>query len=181
MLFCISMQEATNPQAFELILRSIEWALVPLVLVLLLGYGFFILPEEPEDNAATRAARAARWAGCIILVLFVVSRKDRGDSLSLTIPSYDFSWTFSLGGAIGGFLLSWLVSKLREPRVFGVFVLGLVAGSSIALYSYFFIQPARSPIIFLALGFALGTLLDRTFTVLSAKPPENGNSKSGKA
>lgn len=127
----------------------------------------FILPGEPDNDGAKRAARAARWAGAVILVLFVVSRKHRGDALSLEIPSYDFSWALLIAGTAMGFFLSWLVSKLQEPRVFGGFVLGVVAGSSIALYSYFFVQPARGAIIFLALGFALGTLLDRTFTVIS--------------
>jgi len=157
------MEQNTALSAFSALLRAIEWGLVPIVLAFIFAYGFFKLPSETSDDATKSAARAAKWAGMLILVLFVVSRKSRGDTLNLSIPAYDFSWTYSSIGIVGGFFLSWLVSKLRGSRVLAAFILALVAGSAVALYSYFFIPPARSPIIFLALGFALGSLLEKAF------------------
>lgn len=55
-------------------------------------------------------------------------------------------------------------------------MLTLVASMSVAFYSYFFVQETRVSILFLALGFALGSLLDRAFTgrLDKGEPGERG-------
>lgn len=149
--------------------KVIEWALVPLVLILLWAYGFFQLPNEAVPQQATRGARAARWAGLILFVLFVLWRQGQGDHFSGKMPEYRFDLSeiaMTLFGAAAGFLFSRFVSRLKGTKAFPFVVLVLVALMSVALYTYFFIWESRGTILFLALGFALGTLLDRAFSAL---------------
>ncbi len=151
----------------------IEWALVPLVLVLLWAYGFFQLPGEAVPARATQGARAARWAGLILFVLFVLWRQGHGDTFLSKMPDYRFDLTaivVTLLGAFAGFGFSRFVSRLKGTKAFPFVVLVHVALMSVALYTYFFIWASRGTILFLALGFALGTLLDRAFSALRPDP-----------
>ena len=157
------MQEAELSSVVPMLLKVIEWGLVPLVLFILWVYAFFLLPAEGPTAEAKAAARHARWAGLVIFVLFVISRKERKDILTLYIPSYAFNWWLTFLGTALGFFASLLIELLRYSRIISFVVLVLVASMSIALYSYFFILGARVEILFLALGFALGTLLDKAF------------------
>lgn len=151
----------------------IEWALVPLVLVLLWVYGFFQLPGEAVPERATQGARAARWAGLILFVLFVLWRQGHGDTFLGKMPDYRFDLSaivMTALGALAGFSFSRFVSRLKGTKAFPFVVLVLVALMSVALYTYFFIWESRGTILFLALGFALGTLLDRAFSALRPDP-----------
>ncbi|HXU31723.1 MAG TPA: hypothetical protein VN851_14205 [Thermoanaerobaculia bacterium] len=153
--------------------KVIEWVLVPLVLVLLWTYGFFQLPDEAVPPQATKGARAARWAGLILFVLFVLWRQDHGDTFLSKMPDYHFDLTaivVTALGALAGFGFSRFVARLKGTKAFPFVVLVLVALMSVALYTYFFIWESRGTILFLALGFALGTLLDRAFSVLRPEP-----------
>ncbi len=151
-------------QIVPLILKAIEWVLVPFVLVALWGYGFYSLPTNAGSHEAKAACRYARWAGLILFVLFVVSRKGRGDTLSLKIPEYDFNWWLTILGTVFGFFFSWFIEKVKHIRAVAFVVLVLVASMSISFYCYLFVQDTRVWILFLALGFALGTLLDKAFS-----------------
>jgi hypothetical protein len=139
------------------IFKFIEWILVPAVLLVLWYYGFFLLPK------ARSAARYAGWAGLIIFVLFVVSRKGRGDTLTFRVPEYDFNWWLTAVGTFVGFVLRWLIDKPMRPLEIAVMALVLVSSSSISIYSYLFIQETRPAILFVALGCALGILLEKAF------------------
>lgn len=153
--------------------KVIEWALVPLVLILLWAYGFFQLPDEAVPERATKGARAARWAGLILFVLFVLWRQGHGDTFLSKMPDYRFDLSaivMTVLGAVGGFGFSRFVSRLKGTKAFPFVVLVLVALMSVALYTYFFIWESRGTILFLALGFALGTLLDRAFSALRPEP-----------
>lgn len=149
--------------------KVVEWALVPLVLLLLWGYGFFQLPDEAAAPAAKKAARAARWAALILFVLFVLWRRGRGDVFIGTMPKYRFNLplvTVAVLGTSAGVGFSRFVDKLKGTKAFPFVVLVLVALMSVALYTYFFVWSSRAVILFLALGFSLGTLLDRAFSAL---------------
>lgn len=116
-----------------------------------------------------KAARAARWAGLILFVLFILWRQGHGDTFHSRMPDYRFDLTaivVTALGALTGFGFSRFVAMLKGTKAFPFVVLVLVALMSIALYTYFFIWASRATILFLALGFALGTLLDRAFSVL---------------
>ena len=145
------------------IFKFIEWILVPAVLLVLWYYGFFLLPMKAEPGKARSAARYAGWAGLIIFVLFVVSRKGRGDTLTFRVPEYDFNWWLTAVGTFVGFVLRWLIDKPMRPLELAVMVLVLVSSSSISIYSYLFIQETRPAILFVALGCALGILLEKAF------------------
>jgi hypothetical protein len=149
--------------------KVIEWALVPLVLLLLWAFGFFQLPDEATPPPAVKGARSARWAGLILFVLFVLWRQDQGDTFVGRMPDYGFDLTavvMTVVGTLAGFGFSRFVARLKGTKAFPFVVLVLVALTSIALYTYFFIWASRATILFLALGFALGTLLDRAFSAL---------------
>ena len=156
--------------------KVIEWVLVPLVLLLLFGYGFAQLPDEPASSAAKKAAHSARWAGLILFVLFVLWRQGRGDIFLDTMPNYRLELGFlaiTALAAAAGFGFSRFVDWLKGTRAFPFVVLVLVALMSIAIYTYFFIWVSRSLIPFLALGFALGTLLNRAFAALRSETPDD--------
>ena len=149
--------------------KVIEWILVPLVLLLLFGYGFAHLPEEPTNPAAKKAARSARWAGLILFVLFVLWRQGRGDVFFGEMPHYRLELGFLIITALAaaaGFWFSRFVDWLRGAKAFPFVVLVLVALMSIAIYAYLFIWAMRVLILFLSLGFSMGTLLNRAFATL---------------
>jgi hypothetical protein len=137
----------------------IEWVLVPLILLLLFGHGFAHLPEEPTSSVAKKAARAARWAGLILFVLFVLWRQGQGDVFLVEMPNFRFELGFlavTVVAAAAGFWFSRFVDWLKGTQAFPFGVLALVALMSIAIYTYFFIWASRALILFLALGFAMG-------------------------
>lgn len=150
----------------------IEWAVVPLILLLLFGYGFAQLPEQPATEGAKKAARAARWVGLILFVLFVLWRQGRGDTFIGIMPDYRLELGFLVVtalSAVAGFGFSRFVDWLKGTNGFPFVVLVLVALMSIAVYTYFFIWASRALILFLALGFAMGTLLNRSFATLRSE------------
>lgn len=146
------------------ILAMIEWVLVPLILFLLFGYGFQILPNQVKSEQLRKGARAARWAGLLLLVLFVISRKGQHDALVLTFPTYRFNFPLTVVGIPVGFCFSWLIERVKRNRLLSLVVLVLVSAMAITFYSYFFIYVTRILILFLVLGFAFGFLIDKSFS-----------------
>lgn len=156
--------------------KVIEWILVPLILLLLFGYAFATLPEEPIGSAAKKAARSARWAGLIFFVLFVLWRQGRGDNFLDTMPSYRFDvrlLTITVIAAVAGFASSWFVDWLRSKGAIPFAVIPLVVLTLTASYTYFFIWNLRTLILFLALGFALGALLKRAFGAVRSESTDD--------
>jgi hypothetical protein len=156
--------------------KVIESFLVPIVLLLLFGYGFVHLPEEPTSSAAKKAAHSARWAGLILFVLFVLWRRGQGDVYLVEMPEYRLELGFLIVTALAaaaGFVFSRFVDWLKGTKAFPLGVLVLVALMSIAIYTYFFIWASRVVILFLALGFAMGTLLNRAFVSLRSETPDD--------
>lgn len=156
--------------------KIIEWALVPLILLLLFGYAFATLPEEPGAATAKKAARSARWAGLIFFLLFVLWRQGRGDNFLDTMPSYRFDLRLLMIttiAAVAGFGSTWAVDRLKGTWAFPFAVMALVPLMLMAIYTYFFISDLRTLILFLALGFALGTLFRRAFGALRSESPDN--------
>jgi len=158
----------------------IEWAIVPLILLLLFGYGFTQLPEEPASEGAKKAARSARWVGLILFFLFVLWRQGRGDVFFGTMPDFRLELGFLMVtalAAMAGFCFSRFVDWLKGTGAFPFVVLVLVALMSVAMYTYLFIWARRVVILFLALGFAMGTLLNRAFATLQSEAPDDQKAK----
>jgi len=167
----------------------IEWGLIPLILLVFWVYGFFVLPGKAEakkgqktdkktdrkkdEQTAQKSARAGRWAGLVLFVLFVLWRSGQGDSFQTTPVSTLGSWFIPLvlTGAVVGFFFSWAVAKLKDTWAFPLLVLVLVGLLSIAPYAYGLILSQRGWMVLPVLGLTLGRGLRRAFwpTIASKK------------
>ena len=145
------------------VFRTIEWAIAPVALFALFIYGFFCISRVANAPLPKDSAVYGRWAGLVIFVVFLLTRKHRIDVFSFALPSYDFDFLKILCGVVVGFVFSWMFDYLRRFRVLGVLTMLLVSATSIALYAYFFVESFRGPLIFISIGLAFGTLLHRVF------------------
>jgi len=134
------------------------WAIVPLILFLILCFSLFRIPDEMAETKVKTSARAGKFAGLIVLILFILSQKKGEFSFSFKIPSYDFDFWPTLIGASAGFIIYGIFSFVKPARAMGIFVLAIVGSSSIALYSYFFITGLSRTVMYGTLGILLGVL-----------------------
>ena len=65
------------------IMAVIEWGIVPLILAGLLLFTLFGIPDDMADPNIKVSARSGKWAGLIVLVLFIISQKNRELTFSL--------------------------------------------------------------------------------------------------
>ena len=153
------------------IIAVIEWGSVPLILLGLLLFTLFGIPDDKAGPEIRVSTRSGKWAGLIVLVLFIISQKNRELTFSFKIPAYGFAiWPTILSTAVG-FVLSRFFDFIKRTRVIGIFVLLLVATTSITFYGYIFITNIRSTVVFVALGIAFGVLLHEVLF------PESGSEK----
>ena len=136
----------------------IEWGIVPLILAGLLLFTLFGIPDDMADPNIKVSARSGKWAGLIVLVLFIISQKNRELTFSFKIPAYGFAIWPTLLSTAAGFALSRFFDLIKRTRVLGIFILALVATTSITFYSYIFITNVRSTVVFIALGITFGVL-----------------------
>lgn len=134
------------------------WAIVPLILFLILCYSLFRIPDKMAEPKVRTSARAGKFAGLIVLILFIISQQNRQLNLSFRIPSYEFDFWPTLIGALAGFIVYGVFSFVKPARAIGVFVLAIVGSTSIALYSYFFITGLSKTVMYGTLGVMLGVL-----------------------
>lgn len=154
----------------------IEWWVVPIILSSFLLYVVFFLPPDESPPLVKASARSGKWAGFIILALFVVSRKASEDAFSFTIPSYPFDFVSTILATVVGGVFFHVLTQLGSSRFLGLFSCVLSAAISITLYSYFYICPIRSTIVFWTLGVTLGILLQRmTYPTLDPAPPKTSS------
>jgi len=160
----------------------IEWALVPMILLVFWVYSFFVLPgkaeaktgQKKDGQTAQKSARAGRWAGLVLFVLFVLWRSGYADGFQTTTPVSTLgSWFMPLvlAGAVVGFFFSWGIAKLKDTWAFPLLVLMLVGLLSIAPYGYGLILSQRGWMVLPVLGLTLGRGLRRAFwpTIASKK------------
>jgi hypothetical protein len=143
----------------QIVLAAVEWGVVPLVLAGILIYTLFFIPEEDAPSLVKTSATAGKWAGLVILVLYIVSRRERGLYILFQVPHYRFEPGATAFSALAGFATSWFFDLIRSTRAIGLFVMALVAATSITLYAYLFIGDGRNSLVFISLGFVLGVLL----------------------
>lgn len=147
----------------QYVMAAIEWAVVPIILFLLFVYSLFGVPDRSAERVVKASARAGAWAGLIVLVLFIISQKGQGLSFSFELPAYGFQFWTTVVSCAGGFIGSWGLDFIRRSRIVGMFVLVLVAASSVALFSYVFVLSVRQDLVFISLGVALGCLVHEVF------------------
>lgn len=143
----------------QALLTLIPWLVLPIVIITLLIFSMTIIRrvKEPESKLS---ARAGFWAGIILFVIFIVSqlgdvREPRFDFSS--VPGFDFI-PLIVGGLIG-FALLWAIRMTVSTRFVGVLTLLLTAASTIALYSFVFLESLRATVLYASLGIALGVLV----------------------
>jgi hypothetical protein len=158
-------------QELVLIFRFVDWVIVPIALLGLLGFAWQSVPEKAKDPTARQSANYGRWLGVVLFVIFVLTRRHSQDQFNLRIPTYPFSpLVLGFGAILGAFVPSGF-DLLRRFRVLGLLTAPLVAASLSALYSYFFIARSRGVMVFLALGCAAGALAYRVVVPNSFGPP----------
>jgi hypothetical protein len=140
------------------IINIAMWAVPPVILFLILCNGLLRAPERVHEPKIRVSARAGKFAGLIVLVLFIISQKKRDFDLSLNIPSYEFDFWPILIGAAAGFIVYGLFSFVKPTRAVGLRALAIVGSTSIALYGYFFISGLSKTVMFGTLGILLGVL-----------------------
>lgn len=140
------------------IINFVVWAIVPLILSLVLCFSLFCLPGKAAEPKVRASARAGKFAGLIVLILFIISQENRQFAFSFKIPSYGFDFWPTLIGASAGFFVYGVFSFVKPARSIGIFVLAIVGSTSIALYSYFFISGLSTTIMFGTLGILIGVL-----------------------
>ncbi len=163
------------------IMAAIEWAVAPLIIFGILLYSLLILPQMPrgiQRFKIRRAAHAGSWAGLIPLAIFIISQKKV--ELVFQFPTYSVKVLPLLLATIAGLCFKWALDLVKNSRGLGIFSLLLVATSSITLYSYFFLTPLRSTLVFIALGVLFGILLHRAAAPLfpGAIPKEKTDPQS---
>lgn len=137
---------------------TVLWVVVPGIMLIMLTLPLRIINRAEGDAKAS--ARAGFWAGLLLFVLYVVSQLPTLRTPSLipgSLPSFDLTPT-AIGAVIGfGFLL---VMRYVAPTPFvGLLTLSLAALSSIALFSYIFVEGFRATVMYFALGATFGALL----------------------
>jgi hypothetical protein len=140
------------------IVTIVIWGFVPLILLLILCFTLFRIPDKMAELKIKASARAGKFAGLIVLILFIISQKNRDFNFSFRIPSYEFDLWPTLVGALAGFIVYGVFSFIKPARAMGIFVLAIVSSTSIVLYSYFFISGLSKTVMYGTLGVLLGVL-----------------------
>lgn len=137
----------------------IIYFIVPGIMIAILVVGIYISQRVP--NRYRLSARAGLAAGVVAFIIYVVAsfRTLKAEPPNaITLPT--FHWVAAITGLAIGFGLLLLLQLLKlTPALVGLFFLFLVATSSTAAFSYFFVSHTRDFSIFFALSALLGILL----------------------
>jgi hypothetical protein len=139
---------------------AIEWGLVTIILAIIFLYGLTLSPVNPLYKSSTRAGKLS---GLILFVIFVIIQKGRQLNPSFSISTYSPQIIPLLFSVAGGFLFLRTINILLKTRLVGIVAMFLVSGSLITIYTYVFLSFSRPTLVFVALGIALGSLLETIF------------------
>jgi hypothetical protein len=143
----------------EIVTITLQWILIPLILVglIMLGRSLVLRAEEGERRTA---ARAGWWAGLILFFLFFVHELP---AFRAPGPGVESGIGVGVGGvALGtlvGFVVLLALSFLSAARVTGFLVLFLTFAGLASLHSYLFLEDRGDLFVAGTLGMALGGLL----------------------
>lgn len=137
----------------------IIYFIIPGIMIAILVTGIIISQRVPSRYRLS--ARAGLGAGVVAFVIYIAasfsSLKAEPPNAS-TLPT--FHWVAFIAGLALGFGLLLLLQLLKlAPAVVGLFFLFIVATTSTAAFSYFFVSRTRDFTIFFALSALLGILL----------------------
>ncbi len=140
----------------------IEWWIVPLILAYFIIHVVFLHPPEHTPPLVQASAKSGKFAGFVVLALFIISRKTSNDlTFSFTTPSYDFDYLSTVLAAFVGFGVLHLARNCENTKYLGIMSFVLTTVLAITIYSYFYITDVRSKVVFWTLGITLGLLLRR--------------------
>lgn len=143
----------------QLLANAVQWVVVPGIMIVLLLWGLSI-PGRVSDSDNRRSAWAGFWAGLIVFVIYVVSQLSTIRSPSFNFDALPaFSMIPLIIGFASGFIFLWIIRAVGSTPLIGVITLLLSATSSIALFSYVFINNIRGVVLYVILGVALGILI----------------------
>jgi len=145
------------------IFLSIEWGLVPLIMVIILACLFIYSPEGKENGKIQKANFSGKLGGIIIFALLLLSQKNRTLVFTTTIPEYGFNYWLVLGSTVAGALINLIFNLLKDNVFVGLFTLIAIPATAIGIYTYLFIPESRSCLVFISSGLMLGLLIFSIF------------------
>ena len=141
------------------IYHAIVYFVVPGILLALLVAAIFASQVVPRELRLS--ARAGLCAGLVAFAIYVASSFENFQApphSAKTLP--EFHWIPALSGLVLGFALLMFLQVLKfVPALIGLLTLLLVASTSSAAFSYFYISRQRDYTIYFALSVLLGVLL----------------------
>ncbi len=137
----------------------VQWVILPSIILAVFAFAWIIASaaRTPELRVS---AWAGFWAGLLSFVIYVVSQLGEirdPDSHFAILPGLLVLPVAS--GLAVGFVFLELVRLAVPTRLVGLITLALSATSTSALFTYFFINVLRVPVLYWTLGAALGILL----------------------
>jgi hypothetical protein len=129
----------------------------PVIMIAMFITGIYLIRKSPE-RVPTLAGLGAGLVGFTIYAVSSFGKLKAIPFNASALPS--FQWLPTLAGVALGILALWLLQRFElNAGLMGLFVLLLVASSSIASFSYFFVSPLRSYAIYFTLGMLFGVLV----------------------
>jgi hypothetical protein len=137
----------------------IIYFIIPGIMITILVVGIFLSQRVPSRYRVS--ARAGLGAGVVAFIIYIAASFSSLKAVppnASTLPT--FHWVaFIVGLAIGFGLLLLLQLLKLAPAIVGLFFLFIVATTSTAAFSWFFVSRNRDFTIFFALSALLGILL----------------------
>ncbi|HCU93249.1 MAG TPA: hypothetical protein DHU96_11155 [Actinobacteria bacterium] len=143
----------------SVIYRIVVDFIVPGIMLVMFGVGIYLSAKVPQQFRLS--AVAGLCAGLVAFAVYVVSSFTKFQAPALNVTSLpSFHWVPTIIGAVMGFAMLRVLQYLKlNAGLLGLFILVLIASSSIAAFSYFFASPLRDFAIYFALSTAVGMLL----------------------
>lgn len=129
----------------------------PAIMVCMFVTAVYLIRKAPEYFPVM----AGFLAGLVAFTTYAVSSFSRLEAIPFNASALPtFQWVPAVVGVALGILALWFLQKFElNASLLGLFVLVLVASSTIAVYSYFVTTPWRRYSIYFTLGLMFGVLL----------------------
>lgn len=135
----------------------IHWVVVPLIIIALFVTGLRLKSPERKYRTSTSAGKLA---GFVVFVLIVLLFGTRDVVFSFRTPPMDFQPLPFAAAIVVAFAGAKAMEYLAKLPIVGFCAMALVASSLSSLYFYLLTPDNRPLVLFLALGIALGVLIE---------------------
>ena len=118
---------------------------MPGILLAVLFFSIIIVRCTSQDERGT-SVRAGFWAGILLMIVFVISRRHSVKSPNFTLNSLSSLNLEPAGiGLKIGFMFLWVARFLLPTQMVGLISLILSAASTTGLYAYVFVESLSGP------------------------------------